>query len=233
MPPVPRRSDRISEALLFAALVLVPLAASPRFSDQFTSMKWHLLAALAACWFARREVRSARVVVSRWSSRASGPRGPRSAAARARGEPAEGPRLGHPSRLLARATFVTARARAFWCFRRTGLGLASVRAAILPRPQSSSLSGSCSSPGSSRLPWLTSERPPIGHLRQREHGGPVRRAVRRRPARRATPPPAAARRLAGRDRGRRRRRLRLPRRLAVGRPRPRRGPPDGRPPSAA
>lgn len=153
MPPVPRRSDRISEALLFAALLLVPLAASPRFSDQFTSVKWHLLAALAACWllverFACSSRGLPRVVVRTWPACAS------LGLLVIVGSLRRGPGWAMEP-LLARATFATVALAAFWRFRRTGLGLASVRAAVLFAAAIVVSLGLVQLAGFEPMPWLT------------------------------------------------------------------------------
>lgn len=53
-PVLPRRvraGARAANALAFATLVAVPLAASPRFWDQFTTVKWYVLEALAVAWW--------------------------------------------------------------------------------------------------------------------------------------------------------------------------------------
>lgn len=51
-PSLPRPPGSILADLIVAAFFLsVPLAASPRFWDQFTTVKWYVLEALAAAWF--------------------------------------------------------------------------------------------------------------------------------------------------------------------------------------
>ena len=43
-------AQRVADAVAFAAFLLVPLAVSPVLWDQYVSVKWYALEALAACW---------------------------------------------------------------------------------------------------------------------------------------------------------------------------------------
>lgn len=45
------RGHLLADLLAGVLFLAVQLVASPRFSDQFTTVKWHLLEAVAAIWF--------------------------------------------------------------------------------------------------------------------------------------------------------------------------------------
>ena len=123
-----RFREELARCLPAAGLLLVPLAASPRFADQFTSVKWYVLEALAAVW----------LLVERVLGGSSGsPAFVRRARLACAGTVAlvvlgslrRGPGWALEP-LLARACFTLLALSSFWHFRRSGLRLAPSRAAL-------------------------------------------------------------------------------------------------------
>ena len=117
----------LAEAVLVGALFLVPLATAPWLVDPYVYAKWHLLAALAAGWLlverfacdSRGLPASVRRVWPAWAALA---------VSVVVGSLRNG--VGWAVQpLTARATFVALALASFWYFRRTQLGLDSLRAA--------------------------------------------------------------------------------------------------------
>jgi O-antigen ligase len=142
----------MSRVLPFGALLLVPLAAAPSFVEPYTSVKWHLLAAVAAIWVLVERFlcdgRGLPTVVTRvWPAWAA------LAASVAAGSLRNG--LGWAIQpLTARATFVALALASFWCFRRTRLRLDPVRAATVSAVSIVVLLGLLQFGGVDLLSWL-------------------------------------------------------------------------------
>lgn len=124
-----RLGRRLSRAFLLVAFFLVPPAASPRFLDQFTSVKWYVLAAAAAGWLLVERLLCGSHGLPAFVWR-TWPLCVALASLVIAGSLRKGPGWAMEP-LLARATFVTVALAAFWYFRRTRLRLAAVRAAAL------------------------------------------------------------------------------------------------------
>jgi len=152
MPWEGSRVGRTSWFLPFAALVLVPLAATPSFVEPYTSVKWHLLAAFAALWLlAERFAFGGRglpgVVALAWPAWAA------LAVSVVVGSLRNG--LGWAVQpLTARATFVALALASYWCFRRTRLALGPLRAATLAAVSIVVLLGLLQFGGVDLLSWL-------------------------------------------------------------------------------
>lgn len=119
-----RPLSRASDVLVMTLFVAVPLAASPRFWDQFTTVKWYVLEALALAWFVLElwRYRSAgwpAFVRGRWPARLS----LLSGSLLLLGSLRAGPLWAAPA-LLDRACFVLLALASFWHFRRNGLNTA-------------------------------------------------------------------------------------------------------------
>ncbi len=50
MRTLPAWRGRVADAVVMAAMIVVPLAASSAFVDQYTTVKWYVVHALAAAW---------------------------------------------------------------------------------------------------------------------------------------------------------------------------------------
>jgi hypothetical protein len=155
MPGV-RREDvgrSLADGVVVLACLLVPLAASPRFADQFTSVKWYVLEGVAVVW----------LLVERFLCRSSGwPAFVRRNALLlvvvtanvVLGSLRRGPGWALEP-LLARAGFVLLALSSFWYFRRTGLRLAPLRAGVAVSAAAVIGLGLLQLAGRRPLPWLT------------------------------------------------------------------------------
>jgi hypothetical protein len=140
-----------AHAFVVLAFLTVPLVASSRFADQFTSVKWYALEALGLAWF-----------VSEWLRRPPWPSVSRRAAltlaAIAVLVVAGSLRQGlawATEPLLARAGFVLVALAAFACFRRTGLALGPLHAAVAAACAAVTGLGFLQLAGLRPLAWLT------------------------------------------------------------------------------
>jgi O-antigen ligase len=142
-----------AEAFLVLAVLLVALGASPAFIDEYTSVKWYALEAVAAAWlvcerlmcggrglpaFVRRTwalwaVLAGWVVVGSLRHGAAWAMAP----------------------LLARAAFVALALASYWSFRRTGLRLGPLRGAVATAAAVVVALGLLQMAGLRPLPWLT------------------------------------------------------------------------------
>jgi O-antigen ligase len=128
-PARARLGCRLAAALFVGAPFLVPLATAPWLVDPYVSIKWHLLALLAAGWllverFACGSRGLPGVVTALWPAWAA------LAASVVIGSLRNG--VGWAVEpLTARATFVALALASFWYFRRTGLRLPTMRAGAL------------------------------------------------------------------------------------------------------
>ncbi len=150
------RRERLREALghgfVFLAFLVVPLAASPRFADQFTSVKWYALEALAVAWFL-----GERVV----GPRSGGPAFPQRTGLASSalvalvvlGSLRRGPAWALEP-LLVRTSFVLLALAAFSYFRRAGLALAPLRAGVATSAAIVIVLGLLQGTGRQPLPWL-------------------------------------------------------------------------------
>ncbi len=142
-----------SGAPLGFALLLVALAASPGFTDPFTSLKWYALEAVAAGWllserllcrgrglpsFVRRTW-IGWVVLAVWVALGALRHGPAWAVAP----------------LVARASFVALTVASYWFFRRTALGLGGLRGSVAAAAAVVVTLGLMQMAGLRPLPWLT------------------------------------------------------------------------------
>jgi O-antigen ligase len=142
-----------SRALLVVAVLLVALAASPRFLDQFTSVKWYMLEAVAAAWLlAERLLCASRglpaFVRRTWAGWAV------LGALVVLGSLRQG--LGWATApLAARASFAAVVLASCWYFRRTGLRLGPLRASVAVAAVVVIALGLLQCAGYQALPWLT------------------------------------------------------------------------------
>jgi len=142
-----------SRALLAVAIPLVALAASPRFLDQFTSVKWYVLEAVAAALLlAERLLCASRglpaFVRRTWAGWAG------LGALVVLGSLRQG--LGWATApLVARASFVAVALASCWHFRRTGLRLGPLRASVAVAAVVVIALGLLQCAGHQPLPWLT------------------------------------------------------------------------------
>jgi O-antigen ligase len=152
MCPEQDRVGRLSPVLLSGALFLVPLLAVPGFVEPYTSVKWYLLAAVAAAWVLVERFacggRGLPAVVTRvWPAWAA------LAVSVVAGSLRDG--LGWAIQpLTARASFVALALASFWCFRRTRLRLDPLRAATVAAVSIVVLLGLLQFGGVDLLSWL-------------------------------------------------------------------------------
>jgi O-antigen ligase len=142
-----------SGAPLGLAVLLVALAASPRFVDPFTSVKWYVLEAVAAGWLLSERllcrgrglpsfVRRTWIgwaVLATWVALGAVRQGPAWAVAP----------------LVARGSFVAVTVASYWFFRRTALGLGALRGAVSAAAAVVVTLGLLQMAGLRPLPWLT------------------------------------------------------------------------------
>jgi O-antigen ligase len=151
--PRGRHGPTLAEGLVVLAFLAVPLAATPRFLDQFTSVKWYVLGAVAAAWLlVERFLCGSRglpgFVVRTWPGWVA------LGSLVVAGSLRKGPGWAMEP-LVARGTFVAIALAAFWYFRRTRLRLAPVRAATLVALAIVVVLGLVQLVGFEPLPWLT------------------------------------------------------------------------------
>lgn len=148
----PRRCG-CSHALLLVAIPLVTLAASPRFLDQFTSVKWYVLEAVAAAWLlAERLLCASRGLPAFVRRTWAGWIG--LGALVVLGSLRQG--LGWATApLVARASFVALALASCWYFRRTGLRLGPLRGSVAVAAVVVIALGLLQCAGHQMLPWLT------------------------------------------------------------------------------
>jgi O-antigen ligase len=142
-----------SRALLAVAIPLVALATSPWFLDQFTSVKWYVLEAVAAAWLLVERLfcasRGLPAFVRRtWAGWAG------VGALVVLGSLRQG--LGWATApLAARASFVAIALASCWYFRRTGLRLGPLRGSVAVAAVVVIALGLLQCAGHQMLPWLT------------------------------------------------------------------------------
>jgi O-antigen ligase len=143
----------LADSLVFLTFALVPVAASPWFLDQFTSVKWYVLEAMSVAWFSVerllcgsagwpafvRRTRLAWLALGAFVLLGSLRRGFGWAL-----EP-----------LLARACFLLLALSSFWSFRRVGLRLTALRAGMGTAAAIVIALGLAQARGLRPLPWLT------------------------------------------------------------------------------
>jgi O-antigen ligase len=148
-----RLRERLAHGVVLLAFLMVPLAAWPRFFDQFTSVKWYVLEVVAVVW----------LLVERVLGGSSGTpafiRRTRLACAALAalivlGAFRRGPGWALEP-LLARAAFVLMALASFWYFRRTGLRLQPLRAGVTISSATVIVLGLLQFAGARPLPWLT------------------------------------------------------------------------------
>jgi O-antigen ligase len=142
----------ISGGFLVVLFLLVPLVVSPGLTDPFTSVKCHLLAAIAASWLvAERFLCSSRglprVVIRAWPAWAAIAGSVCIGSLRHGADWAVRP-------LNARAAFVALALASFWHFRRTRLRVGPLRAATLAAAAIAVGLGLAQFAGLDLLPWL-------------------------------------------------------------------------------
>jgi O-Antigen ligase len=147
----PRLREAAAHAFVVLAFLAVPLAASSRFAEQFTSVKWHVLEALGLAWFVAERLRGP--VLPSFSRR--------TALALAAlvvlvvaGSLRQGPAWAMQP-LLARTGFALVALASLAYFRRTGLALGPLRAAVAVACAVVLALGFLQLAGLVPLPWLT------------------------------------------------------------------------------
>ena len=151
MLKAPRLREAPAHAFVVLAFLAVPLVASSRFTDQFTSVKWYALEALGLAWF-----------VAEWLRRPTWPSFSRRAALGlsalvvlvVAGSLRQGPAWAMEP-LLARSGFALVALASFAYFRRTGLAIGPLRAAVAVACAAVTALGFLQLAGLCPLPWLT------------------------------------------------------------------------------
>jgi hypothetical protein len=152
---IPRRQsgEALVDGLVFLAFVLVPLAASPWFVDQFTSVKWYVLEVVSVAWFLAERLACGSVGWPAFVRRtglvwlAFGAFVLWGSLGRGFGWALEP--------LLARACFLLLALSSFWTFRRTGLRLTALRVGMGTAAAIVTALGLAQARGLRPLPWLT------------------------------------------------------------------------------
>ena len=152
---IPRRrfDPAIVDGLVFLAFVLVAVAASPRFVDQFTSVKWYALEAVAVAWFLAERLLCGS---AGWPAfvRKTAPAWLAFGALVLWGSLRQG--FGWALEpLLARASFLLLALSSFWTFRRTGLRLTALRVGVGTAAAIVVALGLAQARGLRPMPWLT------------------------------------------------------------------------------
>jgi O-antigen ligase len=146
-------AQRLSDAVLTAAFLLVPLAVCPALGDQYTSVKWHVFAVLAAAFLLAERLCGGggglpSAVTRLWPAWAA------LAASVVAGSLRHGVAWAIEP-LTARAAFVALAFASFWHFRRTGPRLTAVRAGLVASIGVVGVLGLLQFSGLDLLSWLS------------------------------------------------------------------------------